>query len=302
MSTKLKQIAAKAKLDKRCQFTSLAHILTTDFLKESWRGMNKQGVAGVDNQTMEEYATNLDENLTKLVERLRSQQYRAPCVRRVEIPKVNGKLRPLGIPTVEDRLLQRSVARILNAVFESDFLECSYGFRPGRSPHDALRALRSAVIAGKTRRIFEADIRSYFDCINHQWMMKFVRHRIKDPRILHLIGKWLKAGVMANGLVLTRTQGCPQGGPISPLLANIYLHYVLDLWFEKRMKKQIYGQAHLIRFADDFVICFQHIKEPRKFERELRKRFAKFNLEFAPEKTRALIFGRFAKKECGDWF
>lgn len=300
MSTQLEQVAAKARLDKRCQFTSLMHIMTAGFLKETWKGMNRHGASGADGQTMEAYGNNLDNNVTNLIERLKANQYRAPAVRRVEIPKGDGKTRALGIPTVEDRLLQRAVARILSAIYETDFLECSFGFRPKRSAHDAIHAVRQAVVVGKTRRVFEADIKSYFDRINHIWMMRFLKHRIADTRLLNLIGKWLSAGVMINGVVSTRQEGSPQGGPISPLLANIYLHYVLDLWYERRIKRSIYGESKLIRYADDFVVCFQHVKEPAKFEKTLVKRFAEFNLEIAPEKTRTVVFGRFAKKEALD--
>ncbi len=276
------------------------HILTVEFLMETWAGMNKHGASGVDGQTTAEYGNDLENNVTKLIAKLKANQYLAPAVRRVEIPKGDGKTRALGIPTVEDRLLQRAVARILSAIYEADFLDCSFGFRPKRSAHDAILAVRNGVIVGKTRRVFEADIKSYFDRINHQWMMRFLRHRIADTQLLHLVGKWLSAGVMVNGVVSMRQEGSPQGGPISPLLANIYLHYVLDLWYERRIKKSIYGESKLIRYADDFVVCFQHVKEPAKFEKILVKRFAEFNLEIAPEKTRTVVFGRFAKKESAE--
>ena len=203
-------------------------------------------------------------------------------------------MRPLGIPTVADRLLQRAVARILEAVFEADFLDCSYGFRPGRNPHHALRALRLQVVTKKVSHVFEADIRSYFTRINHQWLRKMVAHRIADPIILKLIGKWLKAGAMRDGIIIVTEEGTPQGGPISPVLSNLYLHFTLDLWFERKFKPRCRGEAYLVRFADDFVGCFQLWEDAQTFQRQVRERFARFNLELAEDKTRLLLFGRFA--------
>ena len=198
------------------------------------------------------------------------------------------------VPTVEDRLVQRAVARILEAVFEADFLDCSYGFRPRRHPHHALRALREQIVTKKVRHMFEADIRGYFNHINHSWLRQMVAHRIADPVILSLVGKWLKAGVMQDGVVVRTEAGTPQGGPISPLLSNVYLHYVLDLWFEKKFKRWCQGEVYLVRFADDFVGSFQYKRDAEDFQRRLTGRFARFNLELAQEKTRLLLFGRFA--------
>ena len=207
MSTQLDQIAGKAKSEPKLRFTSLAHLLTPEFLKETWKQMNRRGASGIDGETTKEFERDLDTRVQDLCERLKQGAYRAPPVRRVEIPKGPGKVgtRPLGIPTVEDRLLQRAVARILEAVFEADFLECSYGFRPGRSPHDALRALRGIIVTKKVGHLYEADIRGYFNHIQHEWLQKMVAHRIGDPVILRLIGKWLNAGFMAGGVV-TRTE------------------------------------------------------------------------------------------------
>lgn len=228
MSLQLDQIVEKAKSNPKLRFTSLAHLLTPEFLKETWRQLNRRGASGVDGETTKEFDQNLDERVQDLCERLKQGAYRAPPVRRVEIPKGPGKAgtRPLGIPTIKDRLLQRAVARILESVFEADFLDCSHGFRPGRNPHSALKALRAVIVTKKVGYLFEADIRGYFNHIQHDWLLKMVAHRIADPVILRLIGKWLNAGYMLDGVVRRSEEGSPQGGPISPILANIYLHYV----------------------------------------------------------------------------
>ncbi len=297
MSTQLSRIAAKAKTEPKLRFTSLAHLITPEFLKETWHLMNRKGASGVDGETTAEFERELDKRAQRIWEQLKANQYKAPPVRRVEIPKGNGKTRPLGIPTVEDRLVQRAVARILEAIFEADFLDFSYGFRPGRNPHQALRALRTNIVTKKVRHVFEADIRGYFNHISHQWLMKMVAQRVADPIILKLIGKWLKAGVMEHGVVTRNEEGTPQGGPISPVLANIYLHYVLDLWFERRCKKWFQGEAYLTRFADDYVACFQYKRDAEGFETLLTERMKKFGLELAAEKTRLIAFGRFARED-----
>lgn len=296
MSTQLNQIAKKAKLDRKARFTSLAHLLTPAFLMETWKMMNRKAASGVDGESAEHFGKGLEQQVEEICAQVRAGAYRAPPVRRVEIPKGPGKIgtRPLGIPTVADRLLQRAVARILESVFEADFLDCSYGFRPGRNPHHALRALRLQIVTRKVSHVFEADIRSYFTCINHQWMRKMVAHRIADPVIQKLIGKWLRAGAVVDGDLIPTEAGTPQGGPISPVLSNLYLHFTLDLWFERKIKPQCKGEAYLVRFADDFVGSFQFQEDAQNFQHQLRERFAKFNLELAEDKTRLLLFGRFA--------
>jgi len=301
MSTQLGQIAKKAKFDRHAQFTSLAHLLTPAFLKETWRMMNRKTASGVDGESTEQFASEMEERVEEICGQLKAGMYRAPPVRRVEIPKGPGKsgTRPLGIPTVADRLLQRAVARILEAVFEADFLDCSFGFRPGRNPHHALQALRRQVVTGNVSHVFEADIRSYFTRIDHQWLRRMVAHRIADPIILRLISKWLKAGALRDGVFIAAEEGTPQGGPISPVLSNVYLHFTLDLWFEKKFKSQCRGEAYLVRFADDFVGCFQFQDDVQNFQRQLRERFARFNLELAEDKTRLLLFGRFAASMRG---
>ena len=296
VSTQLVQIAKKAQSDRKVRFTSLAHLLTPEFLKETWGTINRRGAGGVDGESIEQFESELEQRVQEICEQLRAGAYRAPPVRRVEIPKGPGKTgtRPLGIPTVADRLLQKAVARILEAVFEADFRDVSYGYRPGRSPHQALQALREPIRRGRINHVFEADIRGYFNHVCHSWLQRMVRERIADPVILSLIGKWLKAGALQNGVVLRSEEGTPQGGPISCILANIYLHFALDLWFERKFKSRCLGEAHLVRFVDDFVVSFEDRADAEEFQRQLRERFARFNLALAEEKTRLLLFGRFA--------
>ena len=301
MSTQLLKIAAKAKQDAKVRFTSLAHVLTPAFLRETWRQLNRKGASGIDGETIEAFETNLEERIQDLWRRLKAGQYQAPPVRRVEIPKGNGTMRPLGIPTVEDRLLQRAVARILSAIYEQDFLACSFGYRPGRNPHMALKALRDHIVTGKVRHVYEADIQGYFTKINHAWLRKMIALRIADPVITGLIGKWLQAGVMEGGVVARPQAGTPQGGPISPGLANAYLHYVLDLWFEKRARRYMQGEAYLTRFVDDFVVAFQYKRDAENFDRKLKIRMKKFGLSLAPEKTRMILFGRFARERADSY-
>src|SRR3984893_3942427 len=264
MSTQLSQIAKRAKLDRKARFTSLAHLLTPEFVKETWGKMNRRASGGVDGLSAEQFEGELGTQVEEICAQLKAGAYRAPPVRRVEIPKGPGKVgtRPLGIPTVADRLLQRAVARILEAVFEADFLDCSYGFRPGRNPHHALQALRVQIVTKKVGQVFEADIRSYFTRINRQWLCKMVAHRIADPVILSLIGKWLKAGAMQDGVVVYAEEETPQGGPISP------------------------------------VVSFQFRQDADHFQQKVRERFAEFGLELAEEKTRRILFGRFAGVTC----
>jgi group II intron reverse transcriptase/maturase len=258
--------------------------------------LNPHGAAGIDGEAVGEFEKNLEERVTALLARLKAGQYRAPPVRRVEIPKGRNQTRPLGIPTVEDRLLQKAVARIVEAIFEQDFREVSFGYRPGRNAHQALCVLRRHIVRDKVMQVYEADIRGYFTHLNHEWLQTMIRHRIADPVILRLIGKWLKAGVMTDGVLVRTEEGTPQGGCISPILANVYLHFVLDLWFEKKFKPRCRGEAYLIRFVDDFVACFQYQGDAIAFGQALEERMRKFGLELAPEKTRLLTFGRFAKE------
>src|SRR5262245_40684090 len=290
MSTQLRKIAAQAKQDPKVRFTSLAHLLTPEFLRDTWRQLNRKGASGIDGETIEEFEANLEERLQDLWQRLRAGRYWAPPVRRVEMPKGHAHMRPLGIPTVEDRLLQRAVARILSAIHEPDFLECSFGYRPGRNPHMALKALRDHIVTGKVRYVYETDIQGYFTNINHEWLRKMIARRIADPVLTGLIGKWLKAGVMEHGVVARPEAGTPQGGPISPGLANVYLHYVIDVWFEKRAKREMQGEAYLTRFVDDFVVVLQYRRDAENFDRMLKSRLERFGLRVASEKTRLMRF------------
>lgn len=291
--TKLQRIEELAKQDKKMRFTSLAHLLTPEFLKFSFGKLNRYGAAGIDEITMDEFKADLDKNIERLWLELRHGTYQVKPVRRVYIPKDNkGKLRPLGIPTVADRTVQRAVGEILTVIYEPYFCDFSYGFRPGRSCHDALEKLRQTIDKQPIKHILDIDIKAYFDTVVHDWMVKFLGHRIADKTILQLIEKWLKSGIMENGVVVRSEEGTPQGGPLSPLLANIYLHYVLDLWFQMRIEPRITGCCALIRYADDVVAAFEHRVEAERFLPMLRERFREFGLQLSEEKTKSIEFGK----------
>ena len=289
--TKLQRIETVAREDVTLKFTSLAHLLTPEFLMHFFEHMNQKGAPGVDGVTIDDFAKTAKENIETLHQELKEQRYRADNVRRVYIPKTDGKLRPLGIPSVKDRIVQRAVAEIIGRIYEPYFLNISYGFRSNRSAHDALKAVQESVSKNPVKWIVDVDIKGYFDSVNHGWMKKFLEHRIADKTILRLVSKFLNAGILENGVVVRNEEGTPQGGPISPLLANIYLHYVLDLWFEKKYKQGVEGYSFLVRYADDFVVGFERREEAEKFLKELRKRLAEFSLEISEEKTRIVRFG-----------
>jgi RNA-directed DNA polymerase len=288
VSTKLAGLVARAK--KEARLTNAVQYVDEELLRLAFRSLRKQAAPGIDGQSYEDYAANLDENLKDLHARLTTGRYQAPVIRRVYIPKANGKLRPLGITTIEDRVVQKAVAWVLSAVFEQDFLDCSHGFRPNRSPHTALHHLREGMWQHWARYVVEVDVVNYFGAVNWDWLRKFVRHRVNDGGLIRLLNKWLKAGVMDNGVVTLSAEGVPQGGPVSPVLSNIYLHYVLDLWFERRFKKTCRGYAGLTRFADDFVATFRYLSDASRFRREMEERLAAFGLRVAPEKTALLYF------------
>jgi RNA-directed DNA polymerase len=276
----------------------LIHHINHETLKECHLEISGSKASGVDQVTKQAYEENLEANIADLIGRMKRQAYKPQPVRRVYIPKEgSNKRRPLGIPSYEDKLVQKGLARILNTIYEQDFLDCSFGFRPGRGCHDALKVLNHIIERKKVNYIVDADIRGFFDHVDHEWMMKFLELRIADPNLLRLIKRFLKAGVMEAGIVYDTPKGTPQGGIVSPILANIYLHYVLDLWFEKVVKKRCQGEAYLVRYADDFVCCFQNKSDAEWFYANLRERLNKFNLEVAEEKTRIIAFGRFADKE-----
>ncbi len=293
VSTRLRRIAELAKQSPTMVMTTLAHHIDAELLREAYRRTRKNGAAGVDGQTGSDYGANLDENLDALLGRLKSGRYRAPPVKRVHIPKGDGrKTRPIGIPTFEDKVLQRAVAMVLEAVYEQDFLPCSHGFRPGRSPHDAVQALWEAMMDVGGGWVLEADIESFFDTLSHQHLRDFLDQRVRDGVLRRAIDKWLKAGVLEEGALRRSEDGTPQGGVISPLLANIYLHEVLDRWFAEVVQPRLRGEASLVRYADDFVIVFQRENDARKVMSVLPKRFGKYGLRLHPEKTRLLDFRR----------
>ena len=295
VATKLHRIAEKARKEPRFKFTSLYHLMNEELLRECFKRLRKDAAAGIDDVTKEEYAENLDVNLSNLIERLHRMAYIPQPVRRKYIPKPgSAKQRPLGIPCFEDKLVQAGLVRILEAVYEQDFIEDSYGFRPGRSCHKALRALSETVEGKPVNHVAEADIKGFFCNLKQEWLIKFLEHRIGDRRVIRMVKRFLKAGVAEDGSVTVSDEGTPQGGVISPLLANIYLHYALDLWFEKVYYKSCTGFARLIRYADDFVVCFQHKADAERFREELGVRLGRFGLEVEPTKTRVVEFGRFA--------
>jgi group II intron reverse transcriptase/maturase len=291
--TFLRAIAEKAQRDPHHRFGDLYRWLNQDVLRWCFYQLRKDAASGVDGVTYQAYEQNLEGNLADLVGRLKRKAYRARLVRRKYIPKGEGKYRPLGIPALEDKLLQMAATQILLAIYEGDFLKCSYGYRPGLGPHDAVRALTDELFRGEYNFVVEADIRGFFDHIQWDWLMKMLGRRIQDGALLGLIRKWLRAGILEeDGRVIHPETGTPQGGVISPVLANVYLHHVLDLWFERVVEKRNRGGCKLYRFADDFVACFEYGHEAAAFEKDLKERLGKFGLEVAPEKTQTLRFGR----------
>jgi RNA-directed DNA polymerase len=295
----LERVRQAATRDKKQRFTALFHhIYNVERLRVAFLAIKKDAAAGVDGETWEHYGETLEANLQDLSHKLKRGAYRARPVRRVYIPKVGkpGELRPLGVPALEDKIVQRATVEVLNAIYEQDFLGFSYGFRPGRSPHQALDALAVGIGTRKVNWVLDADIRKFYDTLDQGWLVKFIEHRIADRRVVRLIQKWLKAGVLEEGKRIQSEIGTVQGGSISPLLSNIYLHYVLDLWVQRWRTKQAHGEVIFVRFADDFVAGFQHREEAEQFLAELRERFARFGLQLHADKTRIVEFGRYAEQ------
>lgn len=294
-SSALERVREAARSDRQQRFTALLHhVYDIERLRAAYLGIKREAAAGVDGETWGHYGEALEEHLQELSQRLKRGAYRAQPVRRAYILKTDGRQRPLGVPALEDKIVQRAVVEVLNAIYEQDFLGFSYGFRPGRNPHQALDALAVGISMKKVNWVLDADIRSFFDTLKHEWLVKFVEHRVADRRIVRLIQKWLAAGVLEDGQRTQSEVGTVQGGSISPLLANLYLHYVFDLWVRQWRRKQARGDVVVVRFADDFVVGFEHRYEAERFLGELRERFAQFGLELHPDKTRLLRFGRFA--------
>jgi len=292
----LERVRRVAKQDKEARFTALLHHVNLERLRAAYKALRRGAAAGVDGVTWQVYERDLERNLRDLYGRLHRGAYRAKPSRRVYIPKADGRLRPLGIAALEDKIVQRAVVEVLNAIYEVDFLGFSYGFRRGRSQHDALDALATGILRKKVNWVLDADIRGFFDAIDHGWMAKFVEHRIADKRVLRLIQKWLTAGVMEDGTKMVSEGGTPQGATVSPLLANVYLHYVFDLWAQQWRRRRARGDMIIMRFADDFVVGFEHRSDAELFLDELRERFAMFALELHADKTHLLEFGRFAAR------
>jgi group II intron reverse transcriptase/maturase len=297
--TGLERVRRTAREDKQVRFSALLHHLTVELLRESFLSLERKAAPGIDGQTWKQYEHGLEDRLKDLHGRVHRGAYRAQPSRRVYLEKPDGRQRPLGIAVLEDKIVQGAVVRILNAIYEEDFLGFTYGFRPGRGAHDALDALSVALQFEKVGWVLDADIASFFDTMSHEWTMKFIQHRVADPRILRLIGKWLKAGVSEEGEWSSTTIGTPQGAVISPLLANVYLHYALDLWAHQ-WRKQAAGEMFIVRYADDVIFAFQYQGDAERFRLALAERLRQFGLELHPQKTRLIEFGRFAETNRKD--
>ena len=297
-SSGLEGVRETARRNRKLRFTALLHHVTPLLLVESFYALRKEAAAGVDGVTWRDYESQLHGRVHELHREIHTGAYRAQPTRRVHIPKADGKMRPLGIAALEDKIVQQAVATVLSAIYEQDFLGFSYGFRQGCGQHDALDALSEGICSRKVNWILDADIRSFFDEIDHGWMLRFLAHRIADRRVIRLIRKWLTAGTIENGRRIASVRGTPQGAVISPLLANVYLHYALDLWAQQWRERKAGGDVILVRYADDSVVGFQYEAEARRFLAEMRERLAKFKLELHPDKTRLIRFGRFAAQRC----
>ena len=295
---KLSLISGHAQRDPDFQFTSLAHLLNLEYLGDCYKSLNRNKAVGIDNVSWEEYGRNLDENLLLLVSRLKRKKYKPIPARRVYIPKSETEKRPLGISALENKIVERGITWILESIYEQDFLKCSYGFRPNRNSHQALKEVNDLIMFQPVSHIVEADIKGFFDNVSHEKLMEFIRIRIKDTTLLNLIKKFLKAGYIDDGILVKPDAGTPQGSILSPMLANIFLHYVLDTWFETTVKSHIQGFCEIVRYADDFVCVVRYADDARCIERGLRNRFNKYGLELHPTKSRNISFGRFEQENA----
>jgi group II intron reverse transcriptase/maturase len=296
---KLTLIAERARREPQCQFISLAHLLDEGFLAGCYHRLGRDRASGVDGVTWREYGEHLIENLRDLVARMKAKRYKPLPAKRVYIPKDEHSQRALGLPALEDKIVQVGIALILEAIYEADFLDCSYGFRRGRGCHQALNVVDKTIMTQPVNHVIDADIKGFFDNVSHVWLMKFLQVRIKDSSLLLLIQRFLKAGYFEAGQIEATEQGTPQGGNLSPMLSNIFLHYVLDLWFERRLKRQMRGACFLVRYADDFVCMVQYQDDAQQILQALRERFTQFDLALHPEKTRVISFGRYERQNAG---
>lgn len=291
---RIRQVAER---DKEGKFTALYHhVYHLDHLRDAYMGLKQRAAPGVDGMTWAQYGKDLEANLANLSDRLRRKAYRAKPVRRVHLPKPDGSQRPLGITALEDKIVQAVATKMLNAIYEPVFLGFSYGFRPGRSQHHALDAIHVGLTRKKVNVVLDVDVRAFFDSLSHGWLVKFIEHRIADQHFVRLIQKWLKAGVLKDGEWTRQEQGSPQGAGVSPILANVYLHYVLDLWVHAWRKRQARGEVIVVRYADDAVLGFQYLADAERLQKDLAERLARFDLELHPEKTRLIEFGRYAER------
>ena len=297
--TKLSLISGHARRDRDFQFTSLAHLLDVEYLRDCYRSLNRNRAVGIDNISWKEYGADLDRNLEQLVSRLKRKKYKPLPARRVYIPKNDKGTRPLGISALENKIVERGITWILESIYEQDFLNCSYGFRPERNCHQALKQLNDLIMFQPVNHIVEADIKGFFDNVAHDKLMEFIRIRITDTALLNLIGKFLKAGYIDDGQLVKSDKGTPQGSILSPMLANIFLHYVLDEWFEATVKNHVRGFCELVRYADDFVCVVRYADDAERIEQALKNRFNKYGLEIHPTKSRRITFGRFERENAG---
>ncbi len=295
---KLALISGHARRDPDFQFTSLAHLLNVEYLRDCYNSLNRNKAVGIDDVTKEEYGKHLEENLEQLVSRLKRKKYKPLPARRVYIPKGEKERRPLGISALENKIVERGITWILESIYEQDFLNCSYGFRPNRNAHQALKQLNDLIMFQPVNHIVEADIKGFFDNVSHEHLVEFLRIRIKDTTLLNLIGKFLKAGYIDDGILVNPDAGTPQGSILSPMLANIFLHYVLDTWFEKTVKSHVAGFCEIVRYADDFVCVVRYANDAKRIERGFQNRFNKYGLEIHPTKSRNISFGRFERENA----